>query len=53
MQNSQNQTQDRALAATALTHNNEAILRVDFKRQPAEHLLFLELHFHIAQLDHI
>ncbi len=53
VQYSQNQPQNRTLAAAALTHDHESIFRFDRKRKSIEHFFFFKLHFHIAQFDHV
>ncbi len=48
---SENQTQDGALAAAALTHDDEAIQWLDFERHALQHFFVLELEIDVAELD--
>ena len=53
LEDAEDQTQDRALAATALAHDDEAIERFDLERHTIEHLFFFEAELDIAQLNHM
>jgi hypothetical protein len=50
LHDSQNKTQDRALAAAALTYDHQAIAWLNLERHAIEHFFFFELLMHVAQL---
>ena len=52
-QHSENQTQNGALAAATLAHDDKALLGLDRKWAAVEHFFFFELHLHVAQFDHV
>ena len=52
LQHAENEPQDRAFAAAALSHNDKSITALDIERHAVEHFFILEPDFYFAQFDH-